>query len=185
MNEMARRKLFGLCLVLPAFLFVFCVLFLPAMNTIVKSFTEFSPMNMQQNDFTGMENYKSIFGDEEFMESFFNTLHFAGVSVFFELIFGLALALILNKALAFRGVIRTAILFPWVLPTALNAIIWRWLFNTDFGFFNNFMKSNRTDIRKHQLAGRSGSCHEQYDLGCSLEDIFIYRPYPADRSSVY
>ena len=141
MNEMARRKLFGLCLVLPAFLFVFCVLFLPAMNTIVKSFTEFSPMNMQQNDFTGMENYKSIFGDEEFMESFFNTLHFAGVSVFFELIFGLALALILNKALAFRGVIRTAILFPWVLPTALNAIIWRWLFNTDFGFFNNFMKS--------------------------------------------
>ncbi|MDC7236117.1 MAG: sugar ABC transporter permease [Spirochaetales bacterium] len=141
MNEIARRKMFGLFLVLPAFLFVFLVLFLPAANTIIKSFTEFSPMNLQQNDFVGLKNYQKIFGNEEFMDSFFNTLHFAGVSVFFELILGLVLALILNKALAFRGVIRTAILFPWVLPTALNAIIWRWLFNTDFGFFNSFMKS--------------------------------------------
>jgi len=91
--------------------------------------------------FVGIENYKSIFNNEEFIDSFFNTLQFAGVSVFFELILGLILALILNKALAFRGVIRTAILFPWVLPTALNAITWRWLFNTDFGFFNNFLKT--------------------------------------------
>ncbi len=140
MNEMARRKLFGLVLVLPAFLCVFFVLFLPAMNTIVKSFTAFSPMSQGVTVFTGLENYKTIFSNEEFVRSFTNTLHFAGVSVFFELLIGLLLALILNKALAFRGVVRTAILFPWVLPTALNAIIWRWLFNTDFGFFNNFLK---------------------------------------------
>jgi trehalose/maltose transport system permease protein len=142
MNEIARRKLFGLFLVLPAFLFVFLVLFLPAVNTIIKSFTEFSPMHPNEYIFKGIENYQKIFANEEFVKSFVNTLHFAGVSVFFELIFGLLLALILNKALAFRGVIRTAILFPWVLPTALNAIIWRWLFNTDFGFFNNFLKSS-------------------------------------------
>jgi len=141
MNEIARRKMFGLFLVLPAFFFVFMVLFLPAMNTIFKSFTEFSPMARGKALFVGIENYKSIFNNEEFIDSFFNTLQFAGVSVFFELIFGLILALILNKALAFRGVIRTAILFPWVLPTALNAITWRWLFNTDFGFFNNFLKT--------------------------------------------
>jgi len=141
MNEIARRKMFGLFLVLPAFFFVFMVLFLPAMNTIFKSFTEFSPMARGKALFVGIENYKSIFNNEEFIDSFFNTLQFAGVSVFFELILGLILALILNKALAFRGVIRTAILFPWVLPTALNAITWRWLFNTDFGFFNNFLKT--------------------------------------------
>lgn len=141
MNEIARRKLFGLFLVLPAFTIVFLVLFMPAVNTIAKSFTEFSPMNLSQNDFVGLENYRRIFADEEFMESFVNTLHFAGISVFFELIFGLILALVLNKAMSFRGIARTAILFPWVLPTALNAIIWRWLFNTDFGFFNTFMKS--------------------------------------------
>lgn len=140
MNEMVRRKLFGLILVLPAFLCVFLVLFLPAMNTIIKSFTSFSPMSQGVSVFTGLKNYRTIFSNEEFVRSFINTLHFAGVSVFFELLIGLVLALILNKALAFRGVIRTAILFPWVLPTALNAIIWRWLFNTDFGFFNNYLK---------------------------------------------
>ena len=140
MNEITRRKAFGLFLVLPAFLFVFFILFLPALNTIFRSFTEFSPMIQGMGDFKGFSNYGKIFSDEEFRQSFANTLKFAGVSVSIELIIGLSLALILNTALSFRGVVRTAILFPWVLPTALNAIIWRWLFNTDFGFLNNFMK---------------------------------------------
>jgi multiple sugar transport system permease protein len=132
--------MFGLFLVLPAFFFVFLVLFLPAVNTIFRSFTDFSPIAGKKMPFVGMANYIKILSDEEFQSSLINTLHFAGVSVFFEMIFGLFLALILNRALAFRGVIRTAILFPWVLPTALNAIIWRWLFNTDFGFFNSLLK---------------------------------------------
>ena len=53
-----------------------------------------------------------------------------------ELIFGLVIAVLLNKEFKFRGIVRVAILFPWALPTALNAIMWRWMFNTEFGIIN-------------------------------------------------
>jgi multiple sugar transport system permease protein len=46
------------------------------------------------------------------------------------------IAVLLNKEFKFRGIVRVAILFPWALPTALNAIMWRWMFNTEFGIIN-------------------------------------------------
>jgi len=126
-------------LVLPAFAIVFIVLFLPTVNTIRMSFTDFSFLEQAANAFIGLENYSSILGDAEFRSSFWNTVVFTAVTVPLELAFGMMLALVLNRGFAFTGIIRTTILFPWALPTALNAIVWRWLFNTDFGFFNNLL----------------------------------------------
>jgi multiple sugar transport system permease protein len=126
-------------LVLPAFAIVFIVLFLPTVNTIRMSFTDFSFLEQAANAFIGLENYSSILGNAEFRSSFWNTVVFTAVTVPLELAFGMMLALVLNRGFAFTGIIRTTILFPWALPTALNAIVWRWLFNTDFGFFNNLL----------------------------------------------
>jgi multiple sugar transport system permease protein len=126
-------------LVLPAFAIVFIVLFLPTVNTIRMSFTDFSFLEQAANAFIGFKNYSSILGNAEFRSSFWNTVLFTAVTVPLELAFGMMLALVLNRGFAFTGMIRTTILFPWALPTALNAIVWRWLFNADFGFFNNLL----------------------------------------------
>lgn len=126
-------------LVLPAFAIVFIVLFLPTVNTIRMSFTDFSFLEQAANAFIGLKNYSSILGNAEFRSSFWNTVLFTAVTVPLELAFGMMLALVLNRGFAFTGMIRTTILFPWALPTALNAIVWRWLFNADFGFFNNLL----------------------------------------------
>jgi multiple sugar transport system permease protein len=126
-------------MVLPAFLLVVVILFVPTVNTIVMSFTNFSFLKGSSSQFMGLRNYGRVFANEEFLSSLGNTFWFTLVTVFLELAFGIALALIINRSFAFRGIMRTTILFPWMLPTALNAIAWRWLFNTDFGFFNSLL----------------------------------------------
>ena len=141
MKASSKRQLWGLIFVLPAFIFVIFILFIPTLNTTIISFTNYSFIKGTSTNFNGIHNYASIFKDDEFVQSLLNTFLFTGVTVFFELLFGLLLALAINRSFAFRGLMRTTILFPWMLPTALNAIVWRWLYNSDFGFFNNFLRA--------------------------------------------
>ena len=136
-----RKNIQGWYLVLPAFILVTLILFLPTADTIRLSFTRYSPAAGAKAAYIGLGNYLAVFGDEEFLSSLTNTFVFTAVTVAFEVLFGFFLALAVNRAFAYRGLLRTAILFPWVLPTALNAVIWRWLFNTDFGFFNALLRS--------------------------------------------
>ncbi len=154
LNATRRRNLHGLLLVFPAFLLVLVILFLPTINTIGMSLADFSFLKGSASRFTGLRNYARIFADEEFRSSLGNTFVFTAVTVFLELSFGMVLALIVNRAFAFRGVMRTTILFPWMLPTALNAVVWRWLYNTDFGFFNNLLRGlHLTDSGVNWLGG--------------------------------
>ncbi|HUX11786.1 MAG TPA: sugar ABC transporter permease [Spirochaetia bacterium] len=140
---MVQRKLndstYGLLLVAPVFIIVVGILFLPTLYTIGLSLSNFSFLKGHTLRFVGFTNFVSIFSDSEFVSSLANTVVFTVVTVFLELSIGLVLALILNRSFAFMGLLRTTILFPWALPTALNAIIWRWLFNPDFGFFNTIL----------------------------------------------
>lgn len=126
-------------LVAPVFVIVAGILFLPTLYTVFLSLTNFSFLKGHTLRFVGLTNFVTIFSDSEFVGSLWNTVFFTLVTVFLELLAGLILALILNRSFAFTGLLRTTILFPWALPTALNAIIWRWLFNPDFGFFNSIL----------------------------------------------
>ncbi|HAT21571.1 MAG TPA: ABC transporter permease, partial [Dehalococcoidia bacterium] len=81
-------------------------------------------------------HYLNLWEDVTFLESLYNTSLFTVVTIPAELIIGLTIAVMLNKKFRFRGLVRVAILFPWALPTALNAIMWRWMFNSEFGIIN-------------------------------------------------
>lgn len=89
--------------------------------------------------FIGIENYRTALEDARFWHSASFTLLFALVTVVFEIVFGLFLAMIANRTFRFRGLVRAAILFPWALPTVTNALTWRWMFNTDYGLFNGML----------------------------------------------
>jgi multiple sugar transport system permease protein len=63
-------------------------------------------------------------------------LVFTGLSIPLELAMGIGLAVLMNEHFRFKGIARLAVLFPWALPTALNTLMWRWMYNTDYGLFN-------------------------------------------------
>ena len=126
----------GWILVLPAALVVTFVLVYPILQAMAYSVTSNALYASETSTFVGFENYIRLFNDSRFRTAFSNTLIFTVVTVPIELALGIGLAVMLNKAFMGRGIARVAVLFPWALPTALNALIWRWLFNADFGVFN-------------------------------------------------
>jgi len=84
--------------------------------------------------FVGLQNYTAIFtGDTatRFWTAFYNTTFFTVVAVTLETLLGLAMALVMRRAFRGRGLVRASVLVPWAIPTAVSAIMWRWIFQAD------------------------------------------------------
>jgi multiple sugar transport system permease protein len=93
------------------------------------------------SNFIGLQGYKKALSDDRIGIALSNTVLFTVVSVAFELVLGLGLALILNKAIFGQGLIRTTSLIPWAIPTAVAALMWGYLYDGSSGivalFFEN------------------------------------------------
>ncbi|MGW1893367.1 carbohydrate ABC transporter permease [Streptomyces sp. NPDC002004] len=83
--------------------------------------------------FVGLKNYADIFtaAGDRFWNAFWNTTLFTVVTVGLETVIGVAMALIMHKAFRGRALVRAGILVPWAVPTAISALLWRWIFNSD------------------------------------------------------
>lgn len=132
----------GPLFLIPALAVVGFVLLYPVLQTIILSFGLNSPTIFNNFTFGGFANYERLFSTPRFMTALGNTILFTAVTVPLELVIGIGLALVLNRTFQGKGIVRMAVLFPWALPTALNALMWRWMFNTEFGLFNSAL----TDI---------------------------------------
>jgi multiple sugar transport system permease protein len=91
-----------------------------------------------------LENYTNIFKGETghvFWNAFWNTTTFTVVTVVIETVIGICMALIMNKAFRGRGLVRASILVPWAIPTAISALLWRWIFAAD-GVANDILHAN-------------------------------------------
>jgi multiple sugar transport system permease protein len=86
--------------------------------------------------FVGLKHYTALFHDDRFWNSLSVTFAFTLFSIPLELALGVGLAVLMNESFRGKGFARLAVLFPWALPTALNALIWRWMYNADYGLFN-------------------------------------------------
>ena len=89
---------------------------------------------VEGNRFVGAGNYTAIFsGDtgQRFWNAFYNTTFFTVVAVAIETVLGLMMALVMHRAFRGRGLVRASVLVPWAIPTAISAILWRWIFQAN------------------------------------------------------
>lgn len=86
-----------------------------------------------QPNYVGLKNFQSVLRDPRVWQTIRVTLFFTSISVGMELVFGLLLALIMNKAMIGRGLIRTFSLIPWAIPTSVAALMWAYLYNGSSG----------------------------------------------------
>ncbi|PKM51027.1 MAG: ABC transporter permease [Firmicutes bacterium HGW-Firmicutes-7] len=89
--------------------------------------------SMIKPNFIGLNNYKQALKDTRVRTALLNTLVFTFFSISLELVFGILLALIMNKAMFGRGLIRSLSLIPWAIPTVVSALIWLYLYNGSSG----------------------------------------------------
>jgi multiple sugar transport system permease protein len=85
------------------------------------------------SNFIGTAGYARLFSDGRFLDAARNTFVFTAISVALELVLGMALALIMNRAIRGIGMIRTTALIPWAIPTAVSALIWCYLYDGTSG----------------------------------------------------
>lgn len=88
---------------------------------------------MIKSNFTGLKAYSELLQDQRFGNSLKTTLVFTAVSVFCELVLGMCLALIMNKAIKGIGGVRTTALIPWAIPTAVSALMWSYMYDGGSG----------------------------------------------------
>ena len=81
----------------------------------------------------GLRNYTFALSQSDFWSSVLRTVYFTVVSTGFELVFGIAIALLLYQPLRARWLFRTVIVLPWALPTIVNGAMWRYFFNAQYG----------------------------------------------------
>lgn len=87
-------------------------------------------------NFIGFKNYSNAIKDARVRTALLNTLIFTLFSVALELVLGIMLAMIMNKAMFGRGLIRALSLIPWAIPTAVSALIWLYLYNGNSGIIS-------------------------------------------------
>ncbi|WP_026690497.1 carbohydrate ABC transporter permease [Alteribacter aurantiacus] len=89
-------------------------------------------------NFIGLTNYGKYLQDDRMWRAMWNTVLFTTVSVFFELVIGLAVALVINRAFFGRGIVRASVLIPWAIPTAVGAMMWRYLYDGQSGVVSHY-----------------------------------------------
>ncbi|OLL11388.1 sugar ABC transporter permease [Actinomyces oris] len=123
-------------LISPTVLVLTIVILIPIAQSLYQSL--FGRPRLEDNGFfstiepfVGLKNYTDIFSSagERFWVAFYNTTLFGVVTVVLETVLGVAMALIMHKAMKGRGIVRASVLVPWAIPTAVSAILWGWIFN--------------------------------------------------------
>jgi multiple sugar transport system permease protein len=135
----AREQRTGWILLIPALLVLLLVYAYPILRSFWLSLFTQNLGTELQPVFSGLENYGRMAQDGRFWQSIFNTTVFTISSLILELILGMAIALVLNQAFRGRSAVRTIAIIPWALPTALIATTWAWIFNAEFGVWNDIL----------------------------------------------
>ena len=134
-----RRERLGWLLVLPSLLVVAFVALYPLIRTFMLSFTNQRLSGTRAVRWVGLSNYTDLLANPTFLKSISNTVIFAAGSVFFETVLGLIIALVIHSNFKGRGLLRTAMLVPWAIPTAVSSQMWAWMYNDVFGVINDLL----------------------------------------------
>ncbi len=137
----ARRRvpLLPYLLVGPAVVLMIVIALYPTYYAIHLSLYDANLARFNRARFVGLDNYVKLFSDEVFRISVIQTLRWVAVVIVGQFALALPVALFLNLNFSWRGAVRTAILIPWVIPAAVTALIWVFMFDANLGVANDIL----------------------------------------------
>jgi multiple sugar transport system permease protein len=132
----SERKL-GWMLCAPAVLAMLLVTAYPIVYAVVLSLQNVDLRFPDENSFAGLSNYVTVLTSDLWWTDVFNTVFLMIVTVSIELVLGMAIALVMHRAIFGRGVVRTSVLIPYGIITVVAAFAWQFAFAPETGFVNN------------------------------------------------
>jgi len=164
---------FALLVIFPSFLIISIIDFYPVINGIILSFTNYKLGQQTPAEWIGMSNYISVFSSGAIWDSLRATLYFALMVLAGVVLIGMVLALLLNRDFRGRSIVRTLLAMPWAVPFFVSALLFRWLFDLQYGLVNYLLRS--LFIIKTNIGWLSQS---PFFAMSSISTAFIWRLYP-------
>ncbi|MGE5591223.1 MAG: carbohydrate ABC transporter permease [Bacillota bacterium] len=138
-NSRWQEYRFAYLLIIPSLILLCGIILYPILDNFVISLYKYDLTKPWFRPFLGLGNYWELFHDHEFWASVGRAAYFTVVSVSLEVVLGLAIALFLNLQFPGRGLLKTLIILPWAVPTVVSAIMWKWIFDANYGALNGLL----------------------------------------------
>ncbi|ADY12806.1 carbohydrate ABC transporter permease [Sphaerochaeta globosa] len=126
-------------LLAPMILVMGAVIGWPLIQTFILSFTDSQLMDVTKPMFVGFENFITGIKTQGFLDALKVSALFALVVVSSEMVLGTSVALLLNEPFRGRNLVRALLILPWAVPTTVNAIMWRLIYNPEYGALNSLL----------------------------------------------
>jgi multiple sugar transport system permease protein len=126
-----RRSWLPLAFILPATALVIAVSIYPVFDAVLLSL--YATRYAEKLNFVGLANYVSLLGDSSIWDDALTAVIYTAGSLVLVIPYALGIALLLNRPMRFRGVVRTLAILPWVFSQTVTALLWGWLLNPEFG----------------------------------------------------
>ena len=124
------RNALGMIFMLPAAVLLLLFLTYPLGLGVWLGFTD--AKIGRAGEFVGLDNFEFLLGDSVTRLALFNTIFYTAVASVLKFLLGLWLAMLLNRHLPFKTALRAVVLLPWIVPTALSAIAFWWIYDSQF-----------------------------------------------------
>ena len=164
----AERRL-GWMLVAPAVIVMIAVTVYPIINAFVLSLQRADLRFPHANKFIGFDNYGSVLGSSLWWQDVVHTLIITVISVAFELVIGMLVALAMHRVIFARGAVRAVALIPYGIVTVVAAYAWRYALELDSGWIPGLL-----GLKSDPLAGTTGSY-----VGVIVAEIWKTTPFMA------
>lgn len=185
-KQSLRRKLDRLFVPLtvgPTMLWIAAIIVYPTLKLLWSSVFWTNPINGQR-EFVALRNFRRLVFAENGQGAFLglapdfvaittNTVVYVGLSVSISFVLGLGIALLLDKDLKGRGWFRTAVIVPWILPYVMSGLMWRWMFNSEYGAINGVL--TQTGLLSSKIAFLSDGTLAMMAL--VIADIWVFTPF--------
>src|SRR3954452_813883 len=168
-----RQARIGWGLLIPALAVVALVAIYPLGKTIYYSFTnqEFL-QGIEPTKWVGLENYRTLWHDTIFRTAVWETIKFTLITVSFEFVLGMIIALVVNSSFKGRGAMRAVMLVPWAIPTVVAAQMWKWMYDDVYGVVND------AGVRLHILSHSHAWISEPSTALASVCAVDIWKTTP-------
>jgi arabinogalactan oligomer/maltooligosaccharide transport system permease protein len=125
-------------------------------------------------EFIGLSSYTKVLKglDSEFYMVLLRTIFWTVINLVLQVGFGIFLAMILNiKELKFKGIMRTLLILPWAIPAYISSLIWKGMFNFDFGIVNTIM----VKLGMHKIEWLTSPTYGM--IACIVVNVWLATPF--------
>ena len=137
-SSAGRDALWGWLLLAPSLLLIGGLVLYPVVyNLWLSLFDKHAFLATQR--FVGLEHYRYFLTDAQFWSAVRYGLVYSGATLVLQLALGVLAALLLNETFRGRGLLRGVVLFPYLIPTIVAVILWKWLLNDSYGLVNSLL----------------------------------------------